>query len=144
MNYLRAIQASAAFLAAMSYAGAASAAELVVAVTGAQSDTGKIRCALFSAEDGFPSETASANVRSIDPSLEELVCRYEDVAPGTYAVSVVHDINDSGGLDKNFVGIPKEPWGVSNNVRPTMRAPHFDEATFELREPETRLDVGLR
>jgi len=30
------------------------------------------------------------------------------------------------------LGAAIEPWGVSNNVRPSLRAPRFDEAAFKV------------
>jgi uncharacterized protein (DUF2141 family) len=35
-------------------------------------------------------------------------------------------------VDANFLGIPTEAWGVSNNVRPALRAPRFEEASFKV------------
>ena len=59
-------------------------------------------------------------------------CRYANLPDGTYAVSVSHDLNGNRRTDTNFLGIPTEAWGVSNNARPTMRAPRFDEAAFKV------------
>jgi uncharacterized protein (DUF2141 family) len=53
---------------------------------------------------------------------------------GKYAISVMNDQNGNKILDKNLIGIPKEEWGVSNNVRPNLRAPKFEEAVFEVDE----------
>jgi uncharacterized protein (DUF2141 family) len=61
-----------------------------------------------------------------------VTCRFEALAPGDYAVAVSHDLNGNKKADTNFVGIPTEAWGVSNNVRPGLRAPRFDEARFSV------------
>jgi uncharacterized protein (DUF2141 family) len=34
-------------------------------------------------------------------------------------------------LDTNFLGIPAEQWGASNQVRPNLRAPRFDGTVFQ-------------
>ena len=39
-----------------------------------------------------------------------------DIPPGTYAVKLHIDENENGKLDTNFIGIPKEQYGISNNV----------------------------
>ena len=63
---------------------------------------------------------------------------------GTYAVAASHDANGNGRTDTNWVGIPTEAWGVSNNVRPRLRAPRFEEAAFELPETKSlRLQIRL-
>ena len=51
-----------------------------------------------------------------------------EVVPGTYAVAVHHDANANGKMDTNFLGIPNEGYGVSNDPRPRFRAPRFEEA----------------
>ncbi len=60
----------------------------------------------------------------------ELEITLTDLPAGTYAVSCFHDVNGNGKMDKNIVGIPTEPYGFSNNARPTFRAPNWDEAKF--------------
>ena len=57
---------------------------------------------------------------------------FEDVPEGIYAVSYVHDENDNGKMDTNFVGIPKEDYGCSNNAKGFMSAPKWEDAKFEL------------
>jgi uncharacterized protein (DUF2141 family) len=61
-----------------------------------------------------------------------VACRFSDVPEGTYAASIGHDLNGNRRVDTNFVGLPTEPWGVSNNARPALRAPRFDEASFKV------------
>ncbi|MCC7256875.1 MAG: DUF2141 domain-containing protein [Gammaproteobacteria bacterium] len=52
--------------------------------------------------------------------------------PGEYALSVFHDVDDDGRLARNFIGIPKEPAGLSNNVRPKFGPPRFKDAKFSV------------
>lgn len=115
------------------------AADLTVRVSGIKSQEGSIGCALFAASeaDSFPSDGARAQ-RSAEPDTEGVVCRFEDVEAGRYAVSVSHDLNENGKVDTRAFGIPKEPWGVSNGARPRMRAPRFEEAAFDLADGEEK------
>ena len=114
-------------------AGPAGAAELRVQVSGICSAEGQIGCALFAEASGFPGEGATVRrVLPADPKGVE--CRFEGLAPGSYAVAVLHDLNGNGRNDTNFLGIPTEDWGVSNNVRPTLRAPRFEEAAVQVKE----------
>ena len=68
---------------------------------------------------------------------------FSNLKSGKYAVSVMNDKNGNKVLDKNLLGIPKEEWGVSNNVRPTLRAPSFEEAAFEIDEKKD-LTLSIR
>ena len=112
-------------------------AEVIVYVSNIASDKGNVDCALFPSEAGFPMQGSDAlqSRHSARPGTVE--CRFENLSAGTYAVAVSHDENQNGKTDTNFLGIPKEAWGVSNNVRPKMRAPRFDEAAFDLADGQT-------
>ena len=68
---------------------------------------------------------------------------WRDLAPGVYAVSVLHDENGNGKMDKSFIGIPREGYGASNNPPKMKRAPHFDEARFSLNGPDQALEIRL-
>jgi uncharacterized protein (DUF2141 family) len=60
-------------------------------------------------------------------------------------VAVVHDENSNGKLDKNFVGVPSEGYGVSNNKTYALSAPKWDESIFALVPSESKtLQVKLR
>jgi len=67
----------------------------------------------------------------------------EDVPPGDIAVLVYVDENANGLIDKNFIGIPKEPLGISNNYRP-KGPPAFTRAKFIIAEGEsTVIDIEI-
>ena len=75
--------------------------------------------------DGDPAavkRTVPAEARSI---------RLGDVAPGVYALSVIHDENGNGRLDK-LMAIPREGFGFSRNPRIRMGPPQFDEVRFAI------------
>lgn len=112
--------------------GSAHARELIVTVTMVKSTKGEVGCALFNNATGFPNANAAMSAQRQAPSTDSVVCRFTDIKPGPYAVAVSHDLNGNRRTDTNFLGIPTEDWGVSNNVRPTLRAPTFDEARFEV------------
>lgn len=60
-----------------------------------------------------------------------------------YAVSVFHDANMNERLDKNFMGVPKEGYGASNNPKKKMGPPNFDEAKFQLSGTEQSVEIKL-
>jgi uncharacterized protein (DUF2141 family) len=111
---------------------AAPATELVVRVTGVTAPAGRIGCSLFTGPAGFPMDTTGMRVVWLPADPKGVSCRFADVASGAYAVAIVHDTNGNGRVDTNFVGLPTEQWGVSRNVRPSLRAPRFDEASIRL------------
>ena len=59
------------------------------------------------------------------------VCEFPGLNTGTYAISVFHDENSNGKLDTNFMGIPREGVGASNNAKGHFGPPKFDAAAFQ-------------
>lgn len=60
-----------------------------------------------------------------------------DIPAGEYALMVYYDENDNLRIDKNFIGIPTEPLGFSNNYRP-KGPPSYSRAAFTLTQEEHR------
>ncbi len=112
--------------------GASNAAEVVVRVSGLSEPLGQVGCSLFAGAAGFPMDNTSARNLWLPADAKGVTCRFTDVPEGTYAVSIGHDLNGNKRVDTNFIGLPTEQWGVSNNARPTLRAPRFDEASFKV------------
>jgi len=107
------------------------------------SRAGLLRCALFESAEGFPMDASRARARvAVKPT--EGVCRFElPAGPARYAVAIGHDENGNGRVDANLFGIPREGWGTSQNVKPALRAPRFEESAFRVDSAETRLSVTL-
>ena len=124
----------------------AETATLTVRVTGARNSKGKIGVTLFQNAQGFPDDTSKAFRQQsveIDAKTMSAQLAFKDLPQGTYAVSVLHDENGNGKMDKNFVGIPKEGYGASNNPKKRRRAPTFEEAKFSLNSTEQTVDITL-
>ncbi len=65
------------------------------------------------------------------------------VAPGIYALSVIHDENNDGRLNR-FMAIPREGFGFSRNPRIRMGPPRFDEVRFQVSGGVVRQAVQMR
>jgi len=123
-----------------------STSTLTVRVTGARNAKGKIRAALFLGAEGFPNDASHAlhtQAAAIDPQTLTAQVVFTDLPAGVYAVSVFHDENMNQKLDKNFVGVPKEGYGASNNPKKKMGPPSFEETKFQLSGTEQSLEIKL-
>jgi len=67
-----------------------------------------------------------------------------DLVFGRYAIAVFHDENNNGSLDKNFLGIPKEPYAFSNNPRVKWSPPGFSETVFDFSPAQPAVQVKLQ
>lgn len=122
----------------------AMAGDLLVRITGLEARSGHVGCALFASDAGFPINNTGRPQEWVPVDGPQATCRFKGIADGGYAVSVVYDVNDNRKLDTNLFGLPTEPWGVSNNVRPRVRAPKFEEARFTMGSAtDTSIDVRV-
>lgn len=120
-------------LAATCPAFAAGAPNLRVIATNVRTDTGNIVVWVYGSAESWLKDDGVRTQKSVpvrgnrtgDSVTIELL-----LPPGEYAFSVFHDLEGDGRLDRNFIGLPKEPAGLSNNLRPKFGPPRFDKARF--------------
>jgi len=88
-------------------------------------------------------ESCIASVKEINLQNSEI----NSMLPhGEYAFTLYVNFNGNKKLDKNFLGIPKEQYGFSNNVMGRMSPPTFDQAKFAIAGPTTqniKLRIGI-
>ena len=116
-----------------------------VKVLDIRNSTGTVACALFDSAEGFPVDflRSATNIMVIKVRKTQARCDFEDIPPGTYALGVIHDENMNGKLDVNVLGIPKEGYGFSNDVKAWFGAPSFDDASFEYDGRTLDLTIGM-
>jgi acyl-CoA reductase-like NAD-dependent aldehyde dehydrogenase/uncharacterized protein (DUF2141 family) len=119
--------------AAVAETPSAAGGSLMVEVTLPAHAHGEIGYLVFAGAEGFPDDRGKALRREFVPVAEgEGGVQRIDVGrllPGRYAVSVYLDENGNHRLDKNWLGLPKEAVGVSNNAK-GLGAPSFDRCAF--------------
>ena len=109
---------------------------LTVNLKGFKSDKGNVEVALFDQAAAFPTKPEKAIAKQRAPITGgAATVEFRDLKPGTYAVSAYHDANGNGKMDSNFIGIPKEPTGASNDAKGRMGPPSFKDAQFTLNAP---------
>lgn len=133
-----------AFTAACALSAPVAAADLTVVVHNIQSGEGQVMLGLFDSASNFPKSVvrglqAAAAARDASGRVTLVV---RNLSPGSYAVSVYHDLDANGRLNSNLLGLPSEPYGFSNNARGTMGPPSFQAAAFVV--PEQGLTIELR
>lgn len=98
---------------------------------GLRNANGVVRCTLFAGPVGFPGDASKATKLAIATITSgQAVCEFPNVGPGSYAIGMLHDENNNGKMDTNFVGIPTEGYGASNDARGSMGPPSFNSARF--------------
>jgi uncharacterized protein (DUF2141 family) len=122
----------------------APAASLGVSVTDLRNTKGHLRLGVFDQAKGFPRDREAAMLWKTMPADSREKTFALELPPGRYAVVILHDENGNKKLDENFLGVPKEGYGVSNNPKPRFRAATFEEATFELDDSGAALTISIQ
>jgi uncharacterized protein (DUF2141 family) len=118
------------------------AADMNVRVEGIRTNAGHLLMAVSSTPAAWNGEAEPAAVQRIVATGGTAETRFSELAPGRYAVQVMHDANDNGDLDSNLVGMPIEGYGFSNNPR-VMRKATFEEAAFDVPGDGTSIVIHL-
>lgn len=110
-----------------------------------KNSTGTIACALFESSEGFPKDYlhSATNIMSIKIRGKQASCDFQDIAPGTYALAVIHDENMNGKIDTNSLGIPTEGYGFSNDAKALLGTPSFSAASFTYDGRNLDMTIGL-
>lgn len=104
-------------------------AKLTVVVKNIEVSKGSVVLAVFNNENSFLKKPAAQQVIKASSGIVEFSFSLPE---GDYAVAIYQDVNDNRKLDKNWLGIPKEPYGFSNNFRPKFSAPGFNDCKFTI------------
>jgi len=119
------------------------AADIIVTVENIQNSDGTINIALFTESGEFPNEATKTQGITL-PAEHPLVSgTFTNLPENNYAIAVYQDENGNGKLDKNFFGIPKEPYGFSGNTT-SLGPPSFDEASSYLQINDVHLVIRLK
>jgi uncharacterized protein (DUF2141 family) len=120
-------------------------AAIVITFTGMRTDTGSLRVSLFKQADGFPRTPEKALLKK-DIDAEQPVTKVVlgPLKKGTYAIAVMHDENDNKKMDTNWIGMPKEGFGASNDASGFMGPPSFEDASFELKGDTLNLSITVK
>jgi uncharacterized protein (DUF2141 family) len=129
---------------------AASATDLTIRLCGMQNRDGALRITVFerAAAAEFTVADSKAWAADLTEKLEGRDWKPMSVtiplAPGDYAVRVIHDENGNGILDRDgWLTTPTESYGYSRNVRARVSAVEFDEAFVKLGSEPLTIEIRV-
>ncbi len=118
---------------------------ICITVNNLRNGEGYLGIALFRSEEGFPEKSELAYALTgveLNGRNPEIVL--DNIPFGTYAVCVLHDENRNMEMDKNWIGIPKEGFGTSNNPKIRFGPPEFDESGFVLDKETISMEITMK
>lgn len=117
---------------------------LTIVVEGMSSNEGNLGVLVFNGPKGWAEDRQAAYKDIAIPAEKGTqTLKVPSLPPGKYAVALIHDLNKNHKLDKNFIGVPKEQWGMSNNPHATIKAPPIEKAMVSV-DKDTEIHIKLQ
>ena len=122
-----------------------SGSTIVVQLNGIKEQSGQVLLSLFKSDEGFPTHPEKAfRWSKVKVTSSSLIISLDGLPLGTYAIAVVHDENSNNVMDRNWLGLPDEPYGISNNITGTIVPPKFDEAKFTVTGKRDTIKIEMQ
>ena len=120
-------------------------ATLKVDINNIQNTKGTIRVALYNSPVGFPRDNEAVIEEQVINNISNKTnsVYFRNLPYGNYAISLFHDENNNEAMDYNLIGIPKEGYGFSNNVKPQLKAPSFNDTKVKVNCSYTSIKIDV-
>lgn len=111
--------------------------ELSLTVTNFEKEKGQLIISIFDNPAAFPAKGKEVKRLYIDKINIDKTTVEIDLPEGYYAIALLHDINMDGECNFNWIGIPVEGYGFSQNVKPIISIPSFEDTMFYVGESKS-------
>lgn len=124
----------------------ARAQNMEVYFRGLRSSKGQVMVKVFTDEKTFRDDTPLRVLKFSKQSMANGAMKATfDLSPGIYGLALLDDENNSGKMEYNFVGMPKEGFGFSNFYLTGLSKPHFDQFRFTVKDSKPMtIEMKLR
>jgi len=120
-------------------------ASVVITITDLRSTKGVVRACMTTQEKIFPKcRKDPASHRTVVKAGETVTIRFDGVAPGDYAIALLHDENNDGKANRALGMMPKEGYGFSRDAKVRMGPPKFRDAVFSHGSDDQALTIKMR
>ncbi len=117
--------------------------KLIVKVINTESNDGQLVIYLHNNKEHFPKEKdKSFKILKSKIKNNKAEFNFPNIPNGVYAIAVHHDENGNDKVDTNFLGIPNEDFGASNNAKGFMGPPSFEDASFKV-DGNTTITINM-
>jgi len=118
--------------------------KLVVQFTGMSSSNGNVKIALCNSDTNYENHKSPFIGKTIPISNNNAVIEFEDLPEGEYAIKAFHDEDANDDLNTNFLGIPVENYGFSNNARGMFGPPSWEDAKFRFNDDNKVIEIVIK
>ncbi|WP_157532813.1 DUF2141 domain-containing protein [Moritella dasanensis] len=120
------------------------AADVHIDITGVNGGVGQIIVSVWDSEDNYLNRVFMTKVALVnDLNNDKIRVTLTEPLPEKCVINVFHDINMNGELDTNWIGIPNEPVGITNNVKGRFGPPEYADAEVKISWAEQVFDIHV-
>lgn len=121
------------------------AGTITITVTDLRNTKGVVRACMTTVENVFPRCIKDPDShRTVVDAADTVTIRFEDVAPGDYAIALLHDENEDGKANRVLGMAPKEGYGFSRDAPVRMAPPDWEDAVFTVGSASQELRIRMR
>ncbi|HSL89938.1 MAG TPA: DUF2141 domain-containing protein [Ignavibacteriaceae bacterium] len=117
---------------------------LIVKFLGLKSSEGNIKVALANSKSNYSDHNNPYIGITAEIKNNISIAVIENIPFGEYAVKAFHDEDANDKLNTNFLGIPMEDYGFSNNARGTFGPPSWEDAKFQFAKDTLKVEIIIR
>lgn len=123
----------------------ADGARIQVKVTDLRNADGVVRACITRDPKAFPDcdKGAVAEVVAM-PDGSTASLSFGGIAPGRYAIVLLHDENNNRKMDRALMMMPKEGYGFSRDAKVRMGPPKFRDAVFDVTTQDQAQTIRMR
>ena len=116
---------------------------LTVTVSNLTSATSPVIISVYNSKNKFLGLNTQLKTYKVKPTSKTVSMQIKDIKYGEYAIALYQDVNNNGHIDKNFIGVPTEGYGFSNNIEPSVKAPSFTDCKFDYSASANTVKISL-
>ena len=110
---------------------------VTVVVTKLPSATATLKLYFYNEEANFLVRNHYTLLKHLKPGGSTKVVYSIQLPPGEWAIAATQDLNENDLVDRNMIGIPTEPFALSQVGHPRFKVPTFDDCKFTVRGATT-------
>lgn len=113
--------------------------KIVIEVYDFENQNGNLAIAIYNSSSTFNSESLYYRDTSIAVSATDMMLEIDSMEAGTYAISILHDADESGDMEMGgFLNlVPQEGFGFSNNPTIGLSEPEFNDCKFVIEDGQS-------
>jgi len=116
---------------------------LILHVSNLKNDNGEVRIALARSKEELDFKKLPLKLVRAEIRDRKAEWAFVDLPFGEYAIKLYHDENGNEVFDRNFLGIPKEGYGFSNNAKGRFGPPAYDQVKFTFNEFQAEMTIKV-